>query len=324
MQFPDISAYQPDIDWPTLRRTTNIVAIKVSEGIGLIDPSFHDHKLGAEAQNFDEIWYYHFAHPDLGNTPQAEANFFMSVLGPIGPRDRVFLDYELDSGLSTAAWAREWLVTVQAAYKRAGIYSYLAFIPEHLQDPALSAYPLWLAAYGAKPACPAPWKEYLAWQFTSAGTMLGIPSTVDCSDYYGGDMATIPTGWHDDGTTLTAPNGVHVVRGFRGHVLASNWDADNWPLQIEEASNPLEISNPSLGDGTWQPFRWKVLEWDDKRGVQEMWTGQELLATRKQLATANAQIATLKQELDANQQSQEINNLKDTLAKIETLAGQLL
>src|SRR5207245_336630 len=34
---------------------------------------------------------------------------------------------------------------------------------------------------------------------------------------------TVPAGWKDDGTTLTAPNGYKVVQGFRGYVLAHEW-----------------------------------------------------------------------------------------------------
>lgn len=150
----------------------------------------------------------------------------------------------------------------------------------------------------------------------------------DFGQWLEGNKMTIPSGWKDNNSILTAPNGVSVRAGFRDHVLSNNWNADNWPLQAEEASNPLEISNPSLGNGTWQPFRWTVLEWNTTRNVFEMWTGQELLTTRKQvvslqqqLATANAQIATLQQQLDANAQAQKIKELEDCLAQIEKIAS---
>jgi N-acetyl-anhydromuramyl-L-alanine amidase AmpD len=104
--------------------------------------------------------------------------------------------------------------------------------------------------------------------------------------YLGGNM--IPTGWKDDGTTLTAPNGVKAVAGFREYVLADNWDKDNWPLQAEAARTPLEDSNPSLGGGTWQPFRWTTLEYTTKRGVFVAWTGQELLYLRQHETPAPA------------------------------------
>lgn len=148
--------------------------------------------------------------------------------------------------------------------------------------------------------CPGnyPWNEL--WQFLGGQTMAGIPQ-----------------GWHDDGTTLTAPNNVPVKLGFRQYVLAHNWDANNYPVTAEQAIPQLEMANPALGSGTWQPFRWTVLEWDSRRGVQEMWTGQEILAERTHIAELQQQLAaaqqsTLQQQLDAAEQK---------LAQIKQLAS---
>lgn len=99
----------------------------------------------------------------------------------------------------------------------------------------------------------------------------------------------VPNGWSDDGTILKGPNGVPVVLGCRAYVLAHQWSPDNWPLVAEAGRNPLEMSNPSLGSGTWQPFRWTVLEWiKDSNQVVEMWTGQEIVALRSQQPTISA------------------------------------
>ena len=97
----------------------------------------------------------------------------------------------------------------------------------------------------------------------------------------GGNM--VPKDWHDDGTTLTAPNGHKVVRGFRDYVLSHYWDPGNYPLEEEVGRNPLEESNPSLGAGTQQVFRWTVLEWTQQRGVFVAWVGQEFLKLRQNL-----------------------------------------
>jgi len=90
-----------------------------------------------------------------------------------------------------------------------------------------------------------------------------------------------PQGWKDDGTTLTAPNGIGVVKGFRQYLLGHSWRADDWPLEPEHGQNPLELSNPSIGGGTQQVFRRTVLEWTPKQGIFEAWVGQELLELRK-------------------------------------------
>lgn len=107
--------------------------------------------------------------------------------------------------------------------------------------------------------------------------------------YLNQQMATatafkVPDGWTDDGTTLTAPNGVKVVLGFRRYVLTHDWDPDNWPLAEEMGRDPLEDGNPALGAGTWLPFRWTVLEWTQARDVFVAWAGQELLKARQELA----------------------------------------
>lgn len=98
----------------------------------------------------------------------------------------------------------------------------------------------------------------------------------------------IPTNWHDNGSTLTAPNGIAVVRGFRDYILSRAWDPNNYPLQGEQAREPLERSNVALGAGTRQVFRLGALEWTATKGVFPGWIGQELLEVEKELAAKGA------------------------------------
>jgi hypothetical protein len=102
------------------------------------------------------------------------------------------------------------------------------------------------------------------------------------------NTSMVPSGWKDDGTALVAPNTIKVVHGFREYILSHPWDAENWPLEEEHTVAQQELSNPSLGSGSQQAFRWTVLEWTPARDVYCMWTGQELLATRTALAAAEA------------------------------------
>ena len=129
--------------------------------------------------------------------------------------------------------------------------------------------------------CPGPYPWAELWEFVKGGA------------------AMVPSGWKDDGKTLVAPNGVKVVQGFRDYVLAHAWHADNWPLESEHGATPVEISNPSLGGGTRQRFRWTTLEWTPKRGVFEAWTGQELQAYELRTAALNKEVAELKAKLAA-------------------------
>ncbi len=113
-------------------------------------------------------------------------------------------------------------------------------------------------------------------------------------------VPTIPTGWHDDGITLTAPNGHSVVMGFRRYVLTHAWNTANVPVQEENARNPLEESNLALGSGEQQIFNWTTLEWNSARGVFMAWTGPELLKLRADNAALQAQVASLQAQLPAS------------------------
>ncbi len=116
----------------------------------------------------------------------------------------------------------------------------------------------------------------------------------------GGNMGGIPNGWTDDGTTLTAPNGHKVVQGFRQYILTHPWDPLNYPLEEEHVENPLEESNPALGSGSQQIFRWTMLGYTLQQGVFVEWIGQELLTLRQastEFLALKSQAATLLQSM---------------------------
>ncbi len=100
----------------------------------------------------------------------------------------------------------------------------------------------------------------------------------------GGTM--VPTGWRDDGTTLTAPNGYKVVHGFRAKVLAG-WDAADVPLEEEHQVAHVENYYPSDA-GAIQTFNYTRLCYTAARGVYKMGIGNELLGCEKALAAMRA------------------------------------
>ena len=108
---------------------------------------------------------------------------------------------------------------------------------------------------------------------------------------------SIPTGWKDDGTTLTAPNGHVVVLGFRGYVLAHNWAPDNVPLESERGVEALEWQNPAAGAGSRQVFLRTALRWNPGADVAEIALGPELLALEAQLVAAKQQLADVERQL---------------------------
>ncbi len=139
----------------------------------------------------------------------------------------------------------------------------------------------------------------------------------------GGNTMNVPSGWSDDGHTLKSPDGTPVALGFRDHVLGSNWDPTNIPLEAEHHDLILEQSNTSLGAGQSQMFRWKRLEYTPKMGVFEGWLGQELLWYQKQYQVMLKQIADLQQQLNKDTQAQQIKALQSQVATLQAQNDQL-
>jgi hypothetical protein len=93
--------------------------------------------------------------------------------------------------------------------------------------------------------------------------------------------AGFPDGWTDDGTTLKAPGGVPVVKGFRTYLLAhpelvsGPHMADNYPIEPERTVPQVEAWNTAHGAGSVQTFHRMRLAWTPKDGCYVMWLGDE-------------------------------------------------
>jgi hypothetical protein len=114
----------------------------------------------------------------------------------------------------------------------------------------------------------------------------------------GGTGMGVPAGWHDDGKTLTAPNGHRVVKGFRDRVLAG-WDPQNVPLEEEHGQDPLEefFQQPD-NKGTQQTFLYSVLCYNTQRGVYIMGVGNEFLGLRNKEKQLSDQITQLENQIN--------------------------
>jgi len=135
---------------------------------------------------------YHFGRPDLGNTPEHEADWFWSRVGPVlQPGDLLALDLECGVG-ALAPWAARFLARLTA---HAGFYPVLYASPVFLATHGITyknigaKYGQWLADW--TPHNPGPqngWPVLALWQF-GATTLAGI-GKVD-GDIFQGDRATL-------------------------------------------------------------------------------------------------------------------------------------
>ena len=134
----------------------------------------------------------------------------------------------------------------------------------------------------------------------------------------------IPAGWHDDGTTLTAPNGVQVVLGFRAHVLSNTWDPNDYPLGPQYFTQQLEGSNPDLGPGDQIRFRKHLLGYPHnptgrvanlKNTVIEEYIGVELQWQENLYSQIYAAYQALKAQQQAPQLLTDMQTIKAVAAK---------
>lgn len=120
--------------------------------------------------------------------------------------------------------------------------------------------------------------------------------------YLKGSGVMLPSGWSDNGLTLTC-NGFVVVKGFRDYVLQrlldGTWRGDDVPCENEQSVKQLEQSNPGLGAGSRQRFRYSTLEYNQERGVFQAYTGPELIKLEQLLILASAQIQQLQKQQPA-------------------------
>jgi GH25 family lysozyme M1 (1,4-beta-N-acetylmuramidase) len=245
------------IDWAAVKSGGQSFAfVKATEGGTYTNPYFdadwaavHDAGLYRGA--------YHFARPSaaLGDAT-AEAERFLAAIGTINqPGDLPpVLDLEDSGGLSPAeltAWTRTFLTTVEAATGRTPIiYTYSGFWATAMGgSTGFTRYPLWIAGYGLTAPSIGGWTGWTFWQFTSTGTVSGIPTTgnTDVDRFNGTDTDLARLALVPQGPTLSLDATPRVPYGGTVDVSGRVHDADGTPL----ATGSVEIYQQIAGSPDW-------------------------------------------------------------------------
>ena len=138
-----------------------------------------------------KIGLYHYARPDLGNTPEDEATWFISKAKDYIKKAILVLDWEVN--ISNTDWAYNFLKTV---YEKTGVRPiiYMSASPANTYDwtrVVNGNFGLWIASYGANTGAPGTpptnkyWPFYILWQYTSKGYINGYSKNLDLDYFYG-------------------------------------------------------------------------------------------------------------------------------------------
>lgn len=178
--------------------------VKATEGVGYTDRSADCSMTSLRNAGLRRA-VYHFARPDLGTSPEAEADWFNSQTAGYRNQGVIpVLDWEPKAPYNTYVWwALRWLQRVEQVwgtkpmiYMSASVTKVADWTPVVRNNNGL-----WVAGYyrgyaadnlrnpGGVPYNVSPWSFAAMWQYSSSGNVPGVGYRVDVNWFYG-DAAT--------------------------------------------------------------------------------------------------------------------------------------
>ena len=195
----DISAYQPTVNWTSVKNAGKSFAIiKATESNTYTSSTFASQYAGAKSVGIIR-GPYHFARPDTSSGDAVrEADYFWNAIKSVyGPGDLPpALDLEANAGLSSTQmvnWVKAWLDEMEL---KSGRIPIIYVSPGNWQgwlanSTAFTRYPLWVAHYYvSSPIIPGGWSKYTFWQYSPKGSVSGISGGVDV-DHFNGTLADL-------------------------------------------------------------------------------------------------------------------------------------
>ena len=228
--------------------------IKASEGNGYKDPRLDQHYNQVKAWG-KPYGFYHFARPDLGNSPEAEADWFLSLVGHHAKKCIYALDLEGTAlrYADYANWARKWLDYV---YSKTGVKP-LIYIQGNIADNVARTvvsgdYGLWAAS---DPSWYDQWKFIVIQQYVYGGldhnTFYGNINTWNAYAGITDGHVDVPADTAPQGSTLTVVydtmKNVYGVGDERREKLGSRYN------EVMDMINHIAFSDAgTLASEVWQ------------------------------------------------------------------------
>jgi len=186
----DISHYQDDINWKSVKKTKiSFAIVKATEGSDWQDEYFeYNWKLLKEARLIRGAYHFLNFHSDAKtqfDNYQKLVNLKSGDLAPI-----IDLEYtkKLPKSTEIRSKLRKWLRLAEKHYKtKPIIYTGESFYNSYLSG-YFPGYPLWIAKYAKKPPQlndDSPWH---IWQYTDKGKVSGIDHKVDLNYFAGNEI----------------------------------------------------------------------------------------------------------------------------------------
>lgn len=219
----DISNYQGNPNYDQLKIGASFVIIKTSEGTGFKDPTAARNQEEARRVGIG-LGYYHFARPDLGNSPVAEADWFLGCIGDIQEGEVLTLDYEV-SYQDPVNWCKAFLdhLFSKTNGNKPLIYLNQSLIQGYNWQAVIDAgYGLWVASYDNDPSdvhFDTKWPVVAMKQYTSSASFPGVSGNIDADVFYG-DLNTFKAYGYKPDVTLPPPSSLPIPTLDDDHLRA--------------------------------------------------------------------------------------------------------
>lgn len=191
----DVSKYQPNIDWKTVKASgIEFAIIRVgyrgsSTGVLVEDPYFKQHIKGATEAGL-KVGVYFFTQAITKAEAVEEASMALALTEKYKLDYPIFIDTEKTSGNARAnkldkatrtECVEAFCKTIQNAGRKAGIYASKSWYNDQLNMSKLDKYCIWVAQYNTTCTYNG---RYSIWQYTETGKVPGISSYVDLNISY--------------------------------------------------------------------------------------------------------------------------------------------
>lgn len=186
----DVSSWQGAIDWDRVAASgVRYAYIRVAAGTS-VDEDFDYNwseagRVGIIRGAYQALW--------PGYSVSDQTDLWLDKVGSVQNGELPpMVDYEVE-GPNPLAKLRTWLATIEGAtgvtpiiYSNPNFWGLYGSSSSEFLD-----YPLWIANYEVQcPDVPAPWDNWLFWQYTATGSVDGIGGNVD-RDWFNGSMAEL-------------------------------------------------------------------------------------------------------------------------------------
>lgn len=182
----DISYYQGDIDFNSLKGNVDFAMVRTSYGNFTEDSKYKQNVAGLESVGIP-YGFYHFSYATTVEGAKEEAEGFINIIKNYKPLYPVAIDVESTSVTENVREdtlidiVKTFCKTVEDAGYYVMIYANLNYLNNKLDSQELDDYDKWLAEWTNRPTYS---KPFGMWQYSSKGSMPGIDGNVDLDIAY--------------------------------------------------------------------------------------------------------------------------------------------